>query len=153
VFTIARKSDGEQTVAILPPALAGAFFGGASYEEHVRRKNALATAIQGLLTPGSQQRNLMESKGLPLPYAVIVITEAWMVEQKKATNGQIERPKVMPAEHPDKKEVLMVQIFTSDSSNGGSCPIIENPRRAEFAELYHETLETRFGVQQQQAAH
>ncbi len=109
------------------------------------RKDLMMTFIRVLLSAGRAPfpagTSLPELPEGFLPHAVVHISECWAVEKPVSTaepqssdpldgHGSVKR-------HPERGEVLMINVHTSERSYGGICPITGtgSERRASFGPL------------------
>jgi hypothetical protein len=96
-------------------------------------KDMLSEVIKLLTTPGSPIRIGLQEAGAAMPDIVVQIAEAWIAAAPKPIKDvEALYDKHKSIEHfPGRKEVILVALHTTGYSAIGTCPILENPRRAE----------------------
>lgn len=103
-----------------------------------RSKNELGRIIRLALRPGSDVRKQIHAKHLFLPDLVIHISEAWFAASPPGKQDEfaksIDDYKGV-ADRPDRQEAIAVFIHQHGRTDVGTCPILENPRRAELGKL------------------
>jgi hypothetical protein len=103
-------------------------------------KDMLAQFIRMALTHGSPIRSALHELGLPLADVIIQISEAWMKKALKMEEHDVDKKKYGPSleDHPGRQEVIIIGVHALHKTHMGFCPILENPRRAEFSPVWTE---------------
>lgn len=119
------------------------------FNEGAAGMERLGQLVRLALTRGSPMREAMVSAGVTPPDLLVQINEAWVRSVTGKSPHDVPRDGIPPSEHPDRKEAILVLIHTPEETVMGSCPILENPRRAEFAPIHlNMKVASRFSVPQ-----
>lgn len=96
-------------------------------------KAEIGRITKSVLSPIGTMRRQLKKQDMQ-PDIVVQINEAWAVKGGYTLEQIGADDFIQPSKHPQRIEVILVSVFSLNFPNLiGMCPILENPRRAEYA--------------------